>query len=167
MNRSMITSSKFLFDSMKVKSSRNYYRLSTFHSAVPSTFRSKSLSNNQSSGQCNPPSSAALSRHSSAHACRRSYHSFPDPKEKPVITTHFSTAKPQLEKTNLDLSLNVDFKMNAPYPNYEKYNSYIQNVNPKTFSTVLKNGLTIASEDRYSLMTTLAFVVKTGRYDVL
>lgn len=152
---------------MKVKSSRNYCRLPSFHSAVPSTILSKSnqatIGNHQSSSQYNPSPSVAPS----AHISRRSYHSFPDPKEKPVITTHFSTAKPQIEKTKLDLSLNVDFKMNAPFPNYETYNRYIKDVNPKTFSTVLKNGLTIASEDRYSLMTTLAFVVKTGRYDVV
>ena len=46
---------------------------------------------------------------------------------------------------------------------FNHYNKSISNVNTKTLSTTLKNGLMVASEDRYSLMTSLAFVVKAGR----
>lgn len=160
MNTPIMNSSSFLLHLMK---RRSYY------SAVTSTIRSKYSTTSahyyQKFGLDCPPSLIVNSKHSSARIFHRCYHSFPDPKEKPVITTHFSTANRQLEKTTLDLSLNNNFKMNSPYPNYETYaNTYIKDVNPNTFSTILKNGLTIASEDRYSLMTTLTFVVKTGRY---
>lgn len=91
------------------------------------------------------------------------YHTFPDPNEKPVITTSISEIKKQLDKSKLDISLDDTFKMHNQFPDFNNYNKSISNVNTKTLSTTLKNGLVVASEDRYSLMTSLAFVVKTGR----
>ena len=92
------------------------------------------------------------------------YHTFPDPSEKATITKTVSEIKPQLDKTKIDISLDNKFKMSKPFPNFESYTKSISHVNTNTFSTVLKSGLVVASEDRYSLMTSLAFVVKTGRY---
>jgi hypothetical protein len=91
------------------------------------------------------------------------YHTFPDPSEKPIITTSVSGVKPQLDKSKIETTLDDKFKMKKPFPNFDSYNKSMSKVNTKTFSTTLKNGLIVASEDRYSLMASLAFVVKTGR----
>ncbi len=109
------------------------------------------------SGQAN------ILRQRNTNTLRRLYHSFPDPNEKPQITTAQSSGVRQMDKSKTDVSLHENFKMQKPFPDFERYTKSLNKVEAKTFSTTLSNGITVASEDRFSLMTSLALVVRTGR----
>ena len=91
----------------------------------------------------------------------RNYHSYPDPSEKAIVTTSRSSATRQLDKTKLDFKLNERFNIEKPFLSIDsKSSGTLQEA--LCYSTILSNGLRVASEDRHTLMTSIAFVVKTG-----
>lgn len=95
---------------------------------------------------------------------RAGYHSFPDPNEKPKITSFISNVQKQLNKSTLQLDLDRKFKTNTLFPGLPTALSSIKPLEIETKITTLSNGLRIASEDKYSLMTSICFVVKAGRF---
>lgn len=98
------------------------------------------------------------------------YHSYPDPSEKPIV----SFAKSQLSTVGLvpvdktvQLAPLSAVPMDAAYPGFETLQGYVRPSDkitdaPSIQHTVLANGLTVASQDSFSLMTTIAFVIGSG-----
>ena len=98
---------------------------------------------------------------------RANYHSFPDQNEKPKITSFRSNFQKLLNKSTMQLDLDSKFKTNILFPGLPVASSSIKPLEPETKVTTLSNGLRIASEDKYSLMTSICFVVKAGRFVAL
>ena len=99
--------------------------------------------------------------------CSRFYHSFPDPNEKAIITKALSSGAKLSDKSQINVSIDPKFRIDEIFPGFE--NKDVKGgsrdlLNTVTQCTTLENGLRVASEDRYSLMTSLSFVVKAGRY---
>ena len=88
------------------------------------------------------------------------YHSYPNPDEKPQISTTTSTVKKQLNKD--EFALDNKFKMEKVFPGIVLGNPIRDSTTPQTIATKLSNGLTVATQEMPGLMTSLAFVVKTG-----
>jgi hypothetical protein len=93
----------------------------------------------------------------------RMYHSYPDPNEKPQISTARSSAIKQIDKSTGIFDLDPMFKLNTQFPGVILGKPITDTTTPMTVSTVLDNGLTIATQESSSLMTSIAFVVRTGR----
>jgi hypothetical protein len=94
----------------------------------------------------------------------RNYHSYPDPNEKPRISTFKSDAVKTLTSKE-KFSLNSDFHMKKAFPG-SPLSEGINLTNPPQVQTSnLSNGLLIASHELPgSMMATFAFIVKCGRY---
>lgn len=97
----------------------------------------------------------------------RVYHSFPDPNEQARITSFRSSSSRQVDKSKLSTVLDKKFQTDKVFPGVEKSNLNNSAKKFETEVTTLPNGLRVASEDRHSLMTSLAFIVKTGRFELL
>jgi hypothetical protein len=94
----------------------------------------------------------------------RYYHSYPDRNEKPVITTSKSNVEKTVDKKALGVNLHQSFNLSKCFPGISHGKSLSSQAEfPQTVTTKLSNGLVVASQDFYSLMTSFAFVVKAGR----
>jgi hypothetical protein len=102
---------------------------------------------------------------SSAKGLRReSYHSFPDPAEKPLITKSTANYKKTIDKKNEPgYTVDAKFKLENQFPGVVVSTGISSTERPKTLSTVLTNGITVSSQDTLGLMTTLSFLIQVGR----
>lgn len=98
----------------------------------------------------------------------RNYHSYPDPNEKPVISSSrsniSSVAAIPKDEASLALSTASSLPMDAEYPGFS-FTSREKTTSTAPFPTKqsrLSNGLTVVSQDSFSLMTSLALVVGSG-----
>ncbi len=96
--------------------------------------------------------------------CLRCYHSYPDPNEKPRISTTKSTSAKLIDKSTGVFDIDKKFRLDAPFPGIVLGKPITDSTTPKTISSKLKNGLTIATQENPGLMSSFAFVVRTGRY---
>ena len=72
------------------------------------------------------------------------YHSFPDPDEKPIISTNKSNVQKTVDKS--DLFLKEDFKINNKSPKVDGGLVGSKTITPITECTTLSNGLKVASQ---------------------
>ena len=96
---------------------------------------------------------------------RESYHSFPDPAEKPQITSVTANFKKTYDK-QLERGFTVDarFRLDREFAGVLKSTSISSQERPETLSKKLSNGVTVASQDTPGMMTTISFLLRTGRY---
>ena len=90
----------------------------------------------------------------------RFYHSYPDPNEKPKISSSKSSNKkfgPDKSNTSLE-----KFDMTKMFPGVPVSKGIEKHNFPQTKSTVIQNGLTIASQDMFGQMTSVAFIASVG-----
>lgn len=92
----------------------------------------------------------------------RSYHSYPDPKEKPVISQSKSNGVKQLDKSKGEFNLANKFKLDAVFPGTPTSKGIEAGSAPVTKSTILPNGVTVASQDMPGLMSSFAVIVRAG-----
>jgi hypothetical protein len=97
--------------------------------------------------------------------CR--YHSFPDPNEKPQISVAKSDVKKTIDKNNPQFRLQSGFRLDSAFPGVPSSSGIKKQEAPETSSTVLKNGLTVATQDTHGLMSSIAFLAHTGRLSYL
>ena len=100
-------------------------------------------------------------------ASRQSYHSFPDPSEKPQISSATSSKKRRIDKdTTHGFTVHEKFRLDRPFTltgsGLGKHSN--DQARPEVQSTKLSNGLTASSIDTQGLMTAFSFLVQTGRY---
>ena len=98
----------------------------------------------------------------SGHITGRGYHSFPDPNEKPQITSTTSSTKRQLDKRGAKYTVDAKFRLDTPFPGIPPGKALTPQDQPKTISSKLSNGLTVASQDNLGLMSSFAFLVNRG-----
>jgi hypothetical protein len=99
-------------------------------------------------------------------ARRESYHSFPDPSEKPQISSATSSSKRRVNKeTAKGFSVNEKFRLDRsfPLPGSGPGKHSDSQSKPEVQSTKLSNGVTVNSIDTKGLMTAFSFLVQTGR----
>lgn len=95
---------------------------------------------------------------------RESYHSFPDPNENAQITKSTSDYKKTIDKNVSEgYSVNSKFRLDVPFPGVPASTGIHIQDKPSTFHTKLSNGLTVASQDSFGLMSSFAFLAQTGR----
>lgn len=99
---------------------------------------------------------------------QRAYQSTPDPDEKPVINFSKSEGMKKITDKSLpEYNLNKNFALDKPFPGTIVSKGIADSTPPKTLSTVLPNGLTVATQEMPGLMSSFAFLVRTGRYVLL
>jgi hypothetical protein len=99
-------------------------------------------------------------------ARRETYHSFPDPSEKPQISSATSSSKRRVNKeTAKGFSVNEKFRLDRsfPLPGSGPGKHSDGQSRPEVQSTKLSNGVTVNSIDTQGLMTAFSFLVQTGR----
>ncbi len=94
----------------------------------------------------------------------RCYHSYPDPNEKPRITTTKSTSAKRIDKSTGVFDIDKKFRLDEPFPGIVLGKPITDSTTPKTISSKLQNGLMIATQENPGLMSSFSFVVRTGRY---
>ena len=97
----------------------------------------------------------------------RSYHSYPDPNEKPNITYAKANAQKTLNKQDKEFQLDNRFKLDNLFPGTPISKGISKDNAPKTIVSTLDNGLTVASQEMPGLMSSFAFLVKAGRYKLI
>ena len=97
----------------------------------------------------------------------RSYHSYPDPNEKPNITYAKANAQKTLNKQDKEFQLDNRFKLDNLFPGTPISKGISKENAPKTIVSTLDNGLTVASQEMPGLMSSFAFLVKAGRYKLI
>ncbi len=90
------------------------------------------------------------------------YHSYPDPSDTPIVSKAKSEIKKQLEKM-VRFDLHEKFKLDAVFPGTPISAGISKNAPPKTLSTKLNNGITVASQDMPGMMSSFAVIVRAGR----
>lgn len=60
--------------------------------------------------------------------------------------------------------LHKKFALDTPFPGTVVNGGIASSTPPKTVSTVLSNGLTVATQEMPGLMSSFAFLVRTGRF---
>jgi hypothetical protein len=91
------------------------------------------------------------------------YHSYPDPNEQAKIIRTMSQSTKQIDKSTSEFKLDNKFKLEKIFPG-TPISEGIQNTTaPKTQSEKLSNGLTVATQEMSGLMSSFAFIVKSGR----
>jgi processing peptidase subunit alpha len=70
--------------------------------------------------------------------------------------------KKQLDKSGGEFNLDESFRMDSVFPGVPSGKKIGDQPMPSTTSTTLENGLTVASQDMPGLMTSFAFIVKSG-----
>lgn len=106
-----------------------------------------------------------IGRHSVASAVNfRGYHSYPDPNEVPVIKTSQPSSPKVYDKKTPEFQLDQKFKMDDIFPGVPVSKGIGSSPPPPTLYTTLANGLTVASQEMPGLMTSVALIVRTGRY---
>ena len=94
---------------------------------------------------------------------RRGYTSYPDPNEKPQISTFLSTAKRTiLDKKGKEYELDEKFRLDSLFPGVPPPTGITAQAPPPTLSTRLPSGLTVATQEMHGLMSSFAFVVSVG-----
>jgi len=92
----------------------------------------------------------------------RDYHSYPDPNEKPKIQLSTASSLKTLDKSKYFLK--ESFKLDLQFPGTPISKGITKENPPVTESSRLANDLTVASQEMPGLMTSFAFLVKTGRF---
>ena len=93
----------------------------------------------------------------------RSYHSYPDPNELPQVSNAVSDVKKTLIKNTAEFRVDETFRLDTPFPGVPTSSGIASTQSPKTLSTKLANGLTVASQDTSGLMSSFAFLLNRGR----
>ena len=99
-------------------------------------------------------------------ARRESYHSFPDPSEKPQISSATSSSKRKVDKdATHGFSVHEKFRLETPFPmTVSGPGKHVNDQSrPEVQSTKLSNGLTVSSIDTQGLMAAFSFLIQTGR----
>lgn len=98
------------------------------------------------------------------YALRRLYHSYPDPNEKPVITTSIHKRDATNPSKKDDISLDKKFKIDSIFPGVPVTRGIKPGEQaPETKSTKLKNGITVATQEvPGSLMSSITFMLGSG-----
>jgi hypothetical protein len=91
----------------------------------------------------------------------RCYHSYPDPNEKPILTTTLADHAKKYDKS-VGFSLDSKFKMDSPFPGTPSFTGVDPSAPPPTLHTRLENGLIVASQDMPGMMTSMALIVRAG-----
>jgi hypothetical protein len=92
------------------------------------------------------------------------YHSYPNPEERPVIsTTQAPKEMKKLFKDGSDFYLHDKFRLDLPFSGTPPFKPIVSSKTPPTLSTRLENGLTVATQETPGLMSSIAFIVRTGR----
>jgi hypothetical protein len=95
----------------------------------------------------------------------RSYHSYPDPSEKPAIaTTKAEVSEKKYDKTSSEFKLDPKYNMKILFPGVKESDGIGSLPPPPTLFTTLPSGLTVASQDVPGMMTSMTFAVRAGRY---
>jgi hypothetical protein len=98
------------------------------------------------------------------------YHSYPDPRETPIVSETKSDHVKTIKKTDAPWSqefgsLKKRFDMSKSFPGFEGGVATGPKTVPIPKSSTLANGLTVVSiESSDSTMASYAFLVKRGRY---
>ncbi len=93
----------------------------------------------------------------------RTYLSYPDPNEKAAISKFVFNKGSNSAKPLPNTQLNEAFRVDKVLPGVQTMKHVSDLEGPPTLSTVLPNGLTVASQDKFSLMSSFAIILKTGR----
>lgn len=104
--------------------------------------------------------------YAAAQQSARRYHSYPDPDEKPIIQTSQPSSPKVYDKKNPEFQLDKRFKMEELFPGTPLSKGIGTSKPPPTLYSTLPNGLTVASQEMPGLMTSVAFIVRTGRYEL-
>lgn len=92
------------------------------------------------------------------------YHSYPEPDEKPIITATKSEVAPKrFDKTLPEFKLKESYGLSQVFPGTPISKGIIKTSPPKTVSTILANGLTVATQEMPGMMSSFALLVRTGR----
>ena len=97
---------------------------------------------------------------------RRSYHSYPDPNEKPIIQQFRANHEKVLNKEDASFQLNDRFKLHSVFPGTPISKGISKDNAPRTVSSKLQNGLTVISQETPGLMVSFALLVKAGRFQL-
>lgn len=119
------------------------------------------LSGNRKNIARNFTKSEALSSYS--HSIHRQYHSYPDPNEVPKVSQTKATLTNFTNKSRDSFQLNPKFRLDVEFPGVPSSSGININSYPKTHITKLANGITVASQDLPSLMSSIAVIVGSGR----
>jgi hypothetical protein len=98
---------------------------------------------------------------STLRACRRRYHSYPDPNEKPVITVTVSD-KQRVGTTEKKVEELDKFKMTEMFPGVLMSTGISKWDAPETEATKLGNGLRVVSHEMHGQMTSVTLFVNVG-----
>lgn len=98
---------------------------------------------------------------------KQSYHSYPDPKEKAQTSSFRSNTVKQLDKTKGLFNLNDNYQLDKLFPGVSMGKGLNSAQKPDVQTSTLSNGLVVATQDYPgAMMTTFAFIVKCGRFEV-
>eukprot|EP00607_Mallomonas_marina_P000776 CAMPEP_0182431346 /NCGR_PEP_ID=MMETSP1167-20130531/48485_1 /TAXON_ID=2988 /ORGANISM="Mallomonas Sp, Strain CCMP3275" /LENGTH=425 /DNA_ID=CAMNT_0024617591 /DNA_START=239 /DNA_END=1517 /DNA_ORIENTATION=- len=92
----------------------------------------------------------------------RSYHSYPDPNELPVITSKVSDYKKTVSKDGKEFEAMKKFSMGKVFAGVPQSLGIKNTKAPETEVSYLPNGLTVASQELPGLMSSFALIVGTG-----
>lgn len=127
----------------------------TFFSSSSLSLASLGASRKLHEGESNKPMHTMLQS--------RGYHSYPDPNEKPVITTSVSSVEKQIkDKNGKEFTLDSKFNLEKMFPGVPVSKGINSSVAPEVKSTILSNGLTVATQEMPGLMSSFAFMIGTG-----
>lgn len=93
------------------------------------------------------------------------YHTYPDPNDKGSVSSTKAAdlnVQKQLDKSGGEFGLDEKFRMDSVFPGIPQGKKIGDQPAPLTKSSKLDNGLTVASQDMPGLMTSFAFIVKSG-----
>lgn len=93
----------------------------------------------------------------------RSYHSYPDPDEKPVIQTNQSTYVKTHNKEDPKFQLDQKHKLDKIFPGVVVSSGIGSTQQPPTLTSILDSGLSVASQEMPGMMTSIALIVRAGR----
>jgi len=97
-------------------------------------------------------------------ASKRRYHSYPDPSERPIITTARSAQAKSIRKLGEDFEHMKKFDMRQEFGSVNMERINYKPIEPTTEVSKLSNGLTVASQDKSGLMSSFGLIVGAGRY---
>lgn len=100
---------------------------------------------------------------------RRCYTSYPDPNEKPRISTHIHSSKDPngvhkqiLNKSGSEYVMDSKFRLDTLFPGVPVSNGGVNEPPPQTKSTKLANGLTLSTQEMHGLMSSFTFILSVG-----
>ena len=97
-------------------------------------------------------------------AMRRQYHSYPDPDEKPIISTHKSDSKKVIKSDKeVGVSAGLSLNNNEIIEHMDNLTTGLKPPPMELKKTILPNGITVASHDKHGMMTSVSFNIGTGR----